>query len=62
MGDMITISEAADRLKLDRSGVFRKAKQGVFGPIQEIRGPSRTTVILVSETAVDDYLTEQAAT
>jgi hypothetical protein len=59
--EWITIDEAAARLDLERSGVFRMAKRGDFGPIQTIGGKTRTLLILVSAAAVAAIAEQRAA-
>ena len=59
--DWITVDEAAARLGLDRSGVFRMARRGDFGPIQEVGGTYRPAVILLSGGGVDAVVAERQA-
>jgi excisionase family DNA binding protein len=60
--DWITIDEAAARLGLDRSGVFRMAKRGEFGQIQPIgAGTKRPQIILVSAAAVAAVVAKRAS-
>ena len=60
--DWITLDEAATRLGLERSGVFRRAKRGDFGPTQRIGGgEKRAQVILVSAAAVAAVVAKRKA-
>ena len=59
--DWITVDEAAERLGLDRSGVFRMAKRGDFGPIQSIGGKQRPAMLLVPAAGVDAIVAQRKA-
>jgi hypothetical protein len=60
--DWITIDEAAEMLDLDRSGVFRMAKRGDFGPIRPIgAGKKRPQIILLSAAGVAAKIRERQA-
>lgn len=60
--DLITIAEAAHRLDLDRSNVFRRARRGDFGTITEIgQNDGRPSILLLSAAGVEAVRQRRAA-
>ena len=59
--DWITLDEAAARLELERSGVFRMAKRGDFGTIREVGGRERPALLLLSAAGVDAVVAKRAS-
>ena len=60
-GEWITLDEAAARLELERSGVFRMARRGDFGPVREIGGTERPALLLLSAAHVDAVVARRAS-